>query len=324
MTRSVDGVARRQHEHWAPDAELAEPAAGCEAVVAGEHHVEEDRVVRRRLRHPQRVFAPSRDVDRVSLLAEPAGEHLGQLRFVFDDEDSHRILIVLSLRETEMKAFIEPSSRSAFVSRMETRARRLSATATVATPEGNSRITALTAAVLLALLALEGFTLVSLQTFISWHIVVGMLLVPIVLLKVASTGYRFARYYTGSREYVRAGPPPLPLRLLGPVVVLTTVALFATGVALVALGPSAPFVLLLHKASFAVWLAAMTVHVLAHVIRIPGLTAPDLRGGEGVPGSRLRLSLVAGAVVAGAIVAVATLPLVSPWAQWVAHGGGGG
>jgi hypothetical protein len=196
------------------------------------------------------------------------------------------------------------------------------ATRAAAVPAGNSRITALTAAVLLVLLAVEGATLVSLQTFISWHIVVGMLLVPIVLLKVGSTGYRFARFYTGSREYVHAGPPPLALRLLGPVLIFTTAGLFASGVALVALGPAAPLVLLLHKASFAVWLAAMTIHVLAHAVKIPGLAAADLRGGEGMPGSRLRLSLVAGAVAAGAIVAVATLPLVSPWAHWVGTNSG--
>jgi hypothetical protein len=196
------------------------------------------------------------------------------------------------------------------------------ATRAAAVPAGNSRITALTAAVLLVLLAVEGATLVSLQTFISWHIVVGMLLVPIVLLKVGSTGYRFARFYTGSREYVHAGPPPLALRLLGPVLIFTTAGLFASGVALVALGPAAPLVLLLHKASFAVWLAAMTIHVLAHAVKIPCLAAADLRGGEGMPGSRLRLSLVAGAVAAGAIVAVATLPLVSPWAHWVGTNSG--
>jgi hypothetical protein len=196
------------------------------------------------------------------------------------------------------------------------------ATRAAAVPAGNSRITALTAAVLLVLLAVEGATLVSLQTFISWHIVVGMLLVPIVLLKVGSTGYRFARFYTGSREYVHVGPPPLALRLLGPVLIFTTAGLFASGVALVALGPAAPLVLLLHKASFAVWLAAMTIHVLAHAVKIPGLAAADLRGGEGMPGSRLRLSLVAGAVAAGAIVAVATLPLVSPWAHWVGTNSG--
>ena len=103
---------------------------------------------------------------------------------------------------------------------------------------GNTRLTAVTAAVLLVLLAVEGFTLLSLQSMLSWHIFVGMLLVPIVGLKVASTGYRFVRYYTGDRDYVRAGPPPPALRLLGPVVLLSTAGLFATGVALAVVGPA--------------------------------------------------------------------------------------
>ncbi len=181
---------------------------------------------------------------------------------------------------------------------------------------GNSRLTALTAIVLLVLLAIEGGTLLSLQTFLSWHIVVGMLLVPIVALKLATVGYRFVRYYTHRPEYVEAGPPSMLLRLLGPVVVLATVGLFATGVALAVLGPGAPTVLLLHKASFAVWVAAMSVHVLAHVLELPALATSDLRG-DGPGGSRLRVGVLAGVVVAGAVLAIATLPLVSPWVHWM-------
>ena len=181
---------------------------------------------------------------------------------------------------------------------------------------GNSRLTALTAIVLLVLLAIEGATLLSLQTFLSLHIVVGMLLVPIVALKLATVGYRFARYYTNRAEYVEAGPPPTFLRLLGPVVILATVGLFATGVALAAFGPGVQFVLALHKASFVVWVAAMTIHVLAHVFKLPSLAAGDLRGDD-VEGSRLRVGVLAGAIVVGAMLAIATLPLVSPWVHWM-------
>jgi hypothetical protein len=179
--------------------------------------------------------------------------------------------------------------------------------------EGNSHLTGATAAILLVLLAAEGLTLLSLRSFVSWHIFIGMLLVPVVLLKLASTGYRFTRYYSGRREYVEAGPPPILLRLLGPLVVLSTLGLFGTGVALAAIGPGRGIVLGLHKASFVIWLIAMSVHVLAHALRLPGLVLPDLRGGGGVAGSRLRLALVSGAIVAGAIVALATLPLIAPW-----------
>ena len=60
-----------------------------------------------------------------------------------------------------------------------------------------------------------------------------MLLIPPVLLKIGSTGWRFVRYYRGSPAYRRKGPPPALLRLLGPVVVILTVGVLASGVALV-------------------------------------------------------------------------------------------
>ncbi len=173
---------------------------------------------------------------------------------------------------------------------------------------------------LLALLAIEGGTLISLQTFFSWHIFVGMLLVPPVALKIASTGYRFARYYTQRPDYVAAGPPPTLLRLLGPVVVLSTVGLFATGVALAAFGPGQPFVLLLHKASFVVWVGSVSLHVLGHVRRAPSLVMADLRGRR-VGGYGARGLLVAAAVFAGAILAVATVSLIGPWTHALGFGG---
>ncbi|HEY8316020.1 MAG TPA: hypothetical protein VIG35_04075, partial [Gaiellaceae bacterium] len=56
-------------------------------------------------------------------------------------------------------------------------------------PERNLRLTALTGAVLLVLLAVEGFTLLSLRAMLSLHIFIGILVVPVVLLKLGSTGY---------------------------------------------------------------------------------------------------------------------------------------
>ena len=63
----ADRVARGQHQHGSPDAGLAQLAAGLEPVAAGEHHVEHDRLVGVRLRHPQRVLTGSGDVGGVSL-----------------------------------------------------------------------------------------------------------------------------------------------------------------------------------------------------------------------------------------------------------------
>ncbi|HUN79239.1 MAG TPA: hypothetical protein VMU32_09980 [Solirubrobacteraceae bacterium] len=83
---------------------------------------------------------------------------------------------------------------------------------------------------------------------------------------MASTGYRFVRYYTHNRAYRGKGPPEPYLRLLAPIVVLSTVAVFATGVALLLLGPSSRGTLLLaHKASFIVWIVFTALHVLGHL-----------------------------------------------------------
>jgi hypothetical protein len=179
--------------------------------------------------------------------------------------------------------------------------------------EGNRRLTGSTAAVLLVLLAAEGATLLAIRPLVSVHVFLGMLLVPPVALKVASTGYRFVRYYSGDREYRLAGPPHTLLRLLGPLVVLSTAALFAGGVGLIVLGPSRGGVLGLHKASFVVWLAAMGAHVLAHILKVPRLAAADWQRHERLPGSAFRVWLLAGSLLVGLVVAIATVHLASPW-----------
>jgi hypothetical protein len=194
-------------------------------------------------------------------------------------------------------------------------------------PEGNERLTAATAAVLFVLLAAEGVTIVFLRPLLSAHVFIGMLLIPPVALKTASTGWRFLRYYTGDRGYRAKGPPLLPLRLLAPVVVASTVSLFATGVALLVVGPGRGVVLGLHKASFAVWLVATGLHVLAYIRRVPVLARADWHRHDPLPlgGAIARRWLLAGALVAGAILAVATVRYAQPWAHWVAafHGHGG-
>jgi hypothetical protein len=189
---------------------------------------------------------------------------------------------------------------------------------------GNARLTGLTAAALLVLLAAEGATILSINSLLRPHIFIGFLLVPLVVLKMASTGWKFLRYYRADPAYRDVGPPALLLRLLGPIVALATVVLVGTGVALAAAGPGGGLLLGLHKASFVIWFGSMTLHVIGHAARIPLLTAPDLRGGEGVAGSRLRLVVLAGAIVAGAILAVATVPLIGPWTHWAGsfHGDG--
>jgi hypothetical protein len=179
--------------------------------------------------------------------------------------------------------------------------------------DGNERLTAATATVLLVLLALEGLTLLAVQQLLLPHIFLGLLLIPPVLLKLASTGWRMTRYYRRAEEYVRRGPPALLLRvIIAPVLVVSTVALFATGIAAAALGHGG-LVLGLHKLSFIVWVSAMSIHVLARVARLPQLVAVDWWRGDMVGGRRVRQLVLTGTLASGLALAVLTLPLVDHW-----------
>ena len=75
-------------------------------------------------------------------------------------------------------------------------------------PEGNEQLTGLTGAVLLIGFAAEGVTILALHRLLTMNIFLGMLLIGPVALKIGSTCYRFARYYTGAVSYVRKGLRP--------------------------------------------------------------------------------------------------------------------
>jgi hypothetical protein len=138
------------------------------------------------------------------------------------------------------------------------------------------------------------------------HVFVGFVLIPPILLKVASTGYRFVRYYAGSPAYRHKGPPPLALRLLGPMMVVLTLTLFITGVALLFASASLRSLLLtLHQVSFVLWFVVMTVHVLGHIRETARLAPRDLyrRTRHQVRGAGLRQWLLLASVVLGLFLA---------------------
>ncbi len=200
--------------------------------------------------------------------------------------------------------------------------RRTTPAESQAGPEGNERLTAITGAVLLVLLAAEGVTILSLRSLLYWHYFIGLLLIGPVCVKIGSTFYRFVRYYTGQRDYVRKGPPAPLLRVLGPLVILTTLGVFGTGVAL-GFAKSASShgipILFLHKASFVLWAGAMTIHVLAYVWRLPSLIGSDLRGSRAygatvvVGGRGLRWAVTAVGLGGGVTLAMAAAHLAGAW-----------
>lgn len=194
-------------------------------------------------------------------------------------------------------------------------------------PAGNARFTAWVGLVLLVAFFAEGVTLLSVRGMISAHIVIGVVLVPLALLKTATTGWRILRYYTGSAAYREAGPPPLVLRVLGPLVILTALAVLGSGLALIALGPDGtyrplltvgPFevnALTLHQASFIGWLVATGLHVLARTIPALLLVRPRTPARRHLGGGAVRAGIIALMLVVGVGAAVVVLHASGSWTQ---------
>jgi hypothetical protein len=182
--------------------------------------------------------------------------------------------------------------------------------------EGNERLTAMTGAVLLILLAIECYTILSLGRLLTLHVFLGMLLLGPVVLKAGSVLYRFVRYYTGSAPYRRKGPPALLLRVIGPVIMLLTACVFGSGIMLVVTGPSyGPPTgwLEVHRISFIAWAFFITIHVLAYVPRVPRLLAAEGRAMAVLGGRSTRLALLLASILAGLVIALLTVHLAGKW-----------
>lgn len=165
------------------------------------------------------------------------------------------------------------------------------------------------------LLPVEGLTLLSLHSLLSLHMLVGVALIPPVVLKLGSVFYRFFRYYTGTAAYREKGPPELLMRILiAPVLVVSTVGLFGTGLALLFLQHPNSLVYTVHKGSFIIWFGAIGVHTLVYLWHLPKLAIADwMRSKQAAVGARVRRRVVAASLVTGAGVALVALPLVSAW-----------
>jgi hypothetical protein len=188
---------------------------------------------------------------------------------------------------------------------------------------GNERLTALTGVVLLVLLAALGVTIVRIGGLLNEHMFLGMLLLGPVALKISSTGYRFVRYYTANPRYRAKGPPPAIMRAIAPIVVISTVVVFASGVALLYAPSSRSTLLPLHKVSFFVWLAFTALHVLGHLAELPAALRAGGRSdrpwddlGAGRAGRALSL---AAALVGGLLLALVVESRFDVWAHLHHH-----
>jgi hypothetical protein len=138
---------------------------------------------------------------------------------------------------------------------------------------------------------------------------------------------------------VRKGPPAPLMRLLGPLVMATSLAVLGTGVALAVVGPGNRQWIFLHKASFVLWFGVMAIHVLVYAPRLPrlllggpaaartGIGRTGIgRAGAGraravLAGRSARWLLLAASLACGLLLAAASLHLSTRWGLGIGIGG---
>jgi hypothetical protein len=183
-------------------------------------------------------------------------------------------------------------------------------------PGGNERLTAAVGLLVLAPVLVELATIVlGVHAFMSLHLFVGLALIPAVVLKLASTGWRFARYYTRSPAYVEEGPPQLAMRLLAPLFIAATLVLFGSGIDLGLLhGHALQFARRLHGPASVIWLVLLGLHVLVYLRRaVKSLVRRPVRG------STARAYALAAVVICGLVLGAATVPAQHRWVDLPRH-----
>jgi hypothetical protein len=190
-------------------------------------------------------------------------------------------------------------------------------------PDGNERLTAAIGVLLLVPIAVELATiLLGVHSFMSLHVFVGVALIPPVLLKLGSTGWRFLRYYTRSGAYVAHGPPQLAMRVLAPLFVAATIVLFGSGVAMGVLhGNALQFARRLHGPTSVIWLSLVGLHVLVYLERALTSGSRDLRLATraAVAGATWRGYAIAAALILGNVAGAATIPSQHRWIDIPRH-----
>jgi len=185
----------------------------------------------------------------------------------------------------------------------------------------NAKLTALTGLLIFFLLAIEGMTIPFIRQLFTLHAFIGWVLLPPILLKIISTSYRFVMYYIGNPKYTKAGPPKPLLRVLGPLIIITTTLLMWSGIEMMLNGPNSSAVRVwsgIHKASFVFWFGFMAIHVLSYFFKAGSLALPEVSRRPGahsvrIPGRNLRLALVTGSLIVGIVLGMLEWHLTSPW-----------
>lgn len=170
----------------------------------------------------------------------------------------------------------------------------------------NAALTSWAGLVLIPLLALVALTGVVFGHFWRAHLIIGLALIPILGLKLLTTTYRAARYYTGSRKYREAGPPDWPARILAPLLIAATVVAMVSGIVMWAANNQDRPWSTIHTDSVVVMGVLVGLHVLVYLPRAVHVVWRDVRAfGHGASAVRLRTVVVVAVLGAGIVMGFA-------------------
>jgi hypothetical protein len=181
---------------------------------------------------------------------------------------------------------------------------------------GNLRLTALTGLALVLLLVSVYGTGVLFGDLRPAHFFTGFFIIPLLLAKLASVGWRFFHYYGRSARYRAAGPPWLLPRVLAVPLILSTIIAVSSGVILWALGMQHGTWSTIHTDSVVILLLLVGVHLAAHLRR----AVRAIEGDRANTTRRWRLAAVFLSVAGGVALAIAMARFEPAWHDQPAHG----
>lgn len=184
-------------------------------------------------------------------------------------------------------------------------------------------MTAILGAVLVGAFAAAGVTVIDVNQLFSWHVFFGLFVVPVVCLKLATTGYRFFNYYKGIAAYRHKGAPHPVLRITAPLLVVSTFSLLAAGIVALAVGPHhADTWITVHQGSAIAWATFVGVHIIGHALETWRLTSAEVRAKPPIPRRGTRTAVAATGVVVGLILGIASLGWTDAWTTRERRGDG--
>lgn len=141
------------------------------------------------------------------------------------------------------------------------------------------------------------------------HFAVGFAIIPLLLVKLGSTGWRAANYYLRREPYRSDGPPQLLPRLLAPLLAVSAVFATVTGVVLWVIGQRRGAWATLHTDSVIILAVFLAVHTLTYTERAVRASSGSIAAAEVTREERIMLWTLAIALVA-AVLAIGVEP---PW-----------